>query len=382
MAVLQILALSLVSSWGIDGLVKLGLPGWGAWLMSLAFAVSPANSTMAITMWKDVFYGISLFALFLMIFRMVTSQGNWITGKGRWAIFGLTAAMAALFRHNGSLVVAVILVVIVIAYRRFWKSLAKASALFIGVFLIVSGPVYNAAGVVRVSSVLRDTIFLHHFGAHVAAGTPLTQEEHDYFNALKPLDQWQYTCCNVSPLYYDPQFNSQLFRVNQDKHLRMFIDLALRDPMVEIKHMICSSSLVWRVCNDQCGYIGHFIVDKRDHYQWVEPNPYGIVEASLLPGLVNPLAGYVTATSTPIWVYWVWSPAFYLYFGLFSVVLFALWQRSWKSTLIAVPILVQSAVMLVATISTDFRYQYSVYLMGLFCFGLIILMIANRKKAR
>ena len=185
MAVLQILALSLVTAWGIDGLVKIGLPAWGAWLMSLVFALSPVNSTMTISMWKDVFYGISLFALFLIVFQIVMSNGAWISQGKHWIGFGLIAASAALFRHNGAAVVIVILLLILLAYRSVWKSLVKGIALFIGVWLVISGPVYTAAGVVRVSSVLRDTIFLHHFGAHVTAGTPLTQEEHDYFQCLK-----------------------------------------------------------------------------------------------------------------------------------------------------------------------------------------------------
>jgi hypothetical protein len=378
-AVVQIVTLSLVAAWGIRGLEEWGLPRWGAWLMSLLFAISPVNSTMVITPWKDIPYAISLFALFLIIFRVVLSEGSWMDRPWRWVSLGLVGAAAGLFRHNGVAVVSVILLVMLVVYRRHWKPLLKGVGLFILVWAVVTGPVYSLAKVVRMSDTLRDTIYLHHFGAHVVAGTPLTDEEREYFNALKPITEWKYYCCNVSPLFYDPDFNGELFKANRSKHLRIFLDLALRDPKVEVQHLLCSSSLVWKICND-CGFLAHAILTVDGKYQWVDPNPLGLKEASLLPGLVTPLAALSVMLSLPPWVAWVWGPAIYLYLALTMVMVFALWRKSWKMLLIGLPALVQSAILAVINISTDFRYQYSVYLMGVFCIGLLIMMASKPKK--
>ncbi len=231
---------------------------------------------------------------------------------------------------------------------------------------------YTLAGVQKVSDVLGDTIYLHHFGAHVNAGTPLTDEERSYFNSLAPLNQWKYYCCNVTPLYFDPAFDRSLFEANRDKHLRIFIDLLLRDPMVDVRHILCSSGLVWKLCND-CSFLGPFILPDGPGFRWIEPNDLGVVQASLLPGQVNPVAGWLVASSLPPWFALVWSPAFYLMLGSLGVLLYALWLRRWKLLLIGLPLGVQSGVLFLINISNDFRYQYGVYLIGLYSLGLLLI---------
>ena len=206
-ALAQILALSLTSAWGIAALVERGLPRAAAWGLSLLFAFSPVNSALAISLWKDIPYAISLLAVFIIGFKIVTSQGEWLAWRGHWVGLGLAGAAASLFRHNGMAVVAGLLVVLLLAFRRRWWQILLGAGLFLGVLWLVSGPIYTLEQVKRESGVLRDTILLHHFGAHVKAGTPLTDAERDYFNRLRPLDEWEYSCCRVDPLFFPEGFD-------------------------------------------------------------------------------------------------------------------------------------------------------------------------------
>ncbi len=123
MALVQIVALSLVAAWGIRVLIDLGLPLSGGWLISLLFALSPVNGVMSITMWKDIPYAISLFGLFLLGLRVVASDGRWANRPGRWLWLGLAGAATGLFRHNGAAVAGVALVALLVAYRRYWRPL-------------------------------------------------------------------------------------------------------------------------------------------------------------------------------------------------------------------------------------------------------------------
>jgi hypothetical protein len=372
----QIIIMSLVAAWGICGLEEWGLSRRGAWLLSLVFAVSPVNGNMAVTLWKDVPYGISFFAFFLMVFRIVMSEGKWLDRRGRWLAMGLVATATGLFRHNGVAVAGVLLLILFAVYWRHWKALLKSAVLFMALWAIVTGPVYDLAKVHRVSSTLRDTIYLHHFAAHVAAGTPLTEEERSYFNSLEPLSSWYYDCCNVTPLYFNPNFNKEVFQANRSKHLAFFLDLAMRNPGVEIKHMICSSSLVWKICYD-CGFLANAIFIEDGNYHWIVQDPTGPNEASLVPRLVKPLGKISLGSTLPPWRMWVWGPALYLYIAIWSVVLFAVKHRSAQMLLISLPAVIQSAILMVINISADFRYQYSVYLMGLFSIGLVLMLFSR-----
>jgi hypothetical protein len=371
-ALAQILALSLTSAWGIGALVERGLPRAGAWGLSLLFALSPVNSVLVISLWKDIPYAISLLAVFIIGIKIVTSQGEWLTRRGHWVGLGLAGASTALFRHNGLAVVAGLLVILLLVYRRLWRQILLGAGLFLGVWWLVSGPIYTLAQVKRESGVLRDTILLHHFGAHVKAGTPLTDAERDYFNRLRPMGEWEYSCCKVDPLFFPIEFDRTLFAASSAQNMRFFVDLALRNPMVELEHTLCASSIVWRVCRE-CIFLDHKIEIVSGEVRWVSENELGLKESSLLPGLVKPLSAWEIFSISTRAAPWLWGPGLSLYVLIFCIAVYALRSRSWTVLLVgAVPGL-QSLILAAVNIASDFRYQYGVYLIALLALGLVYL---------
>ncbi len=380
-ALAQILALALVSAWGIAALVEHGLPRPAAWALAALFALSPANSTMAISLWKDIPYAISLLALFIIGFKVAASGGGWLGRRLHWAGLGLACASAGLFRHNGLAVVILLLGVWLAVYRSFRRPLLAGAGLFAVLWWLVSGPLYSLAGVQREANVLRDTILLHHFGAHVKAGTPLTDAERDYFNRLRPIDTWEYSCCRVDPLFFPDGFDRALFAASSAQNLRFFIDLASRAPLVSIRHQLCAGSIVWRVCRE-CNFLEHKIELAEGQVRWIGENDLGFKEDSRLPVLVRPLSGWALFSTSARAAPWLWGPAFYLYLFLFCLEVYALRLRSWKALLIGLAPALQSLILAAVNIAPDFRYQYGVYLIGLLGLGLLVLPPAHRPETR
>lgn len=366
----QILCLGLVAGWGIRSLVEQGLPRWVAWGLSLLFALSPVNLSLVITIWKDIPYAISLLALFVMVFKAVTSQGDWLERPGSWVALGLVGASTSLFRHNGLVVTVVVLATLLLAYRSSWRGLARAAGAFLIAYSLISGAVYALAGVQHTSGVLRDTVYLHHIAAHVKAGTPLTDLQRDYLNQLRPLGEWEYSYCRIDPTFFVPEFDRSLFAASSDLNRGIFIDLALRDPRVEVEHTLGSSSPVWRVLR-QCVFLDHFIKVNDGQVSWIEPNNLGIVESSLIPAAVLPLARILNGTNSEIGAPWLWGPALYFYLSVFCGAIFALRRRSWWILLVLLVPLTQSLVMALLSLAADFRYQYGVYLIALLSLGLL-----------
>lgn len=379
-ALTQMAVLSVVVGWGLGELVAYGLPLRAAWLVAGWFALSPVNGIMSITLWKDIWYAIFVMILFLLMLKMVLSGGQWLKRPGAWVALGLVNALTALFRHNGIALAVGCLGLTLLSFRSAWKKIVGAGVLFLLVFGGVNGPVYQWAGVKRVSNVLRDTIFLHHIGAHVASGTPLTDEERGYLNALNPLSNWVYYCGSVNSLFFIPEFNGELFAANSPKNLHIFLDLLVRDPGVELRHWKCVSGFVWRIFDPL--KTGHLMIyrDEDAKVRWVEPNPFGIHEASKLPGMVEPLFRVLQWSDGWPRMSWIWGPAPYLYLTLFAVCIFALRRRSLTALLAGVPATIQSLVLMVVAIAPDFRYQYPVYLMGLFSLALLWMPIKNQAE--
>lgn len=371
MAVLQAVLFSLLVGWGIGQFRSLGLPAKAGWGISFLMAVIPANPVLAITHWKDIPYSYGLAGLFILCLLIAETEGKWLTEKYHWLGFSLMAVVVFLFRHNGIAIISMVFVLLFVLYRNSWKYLGLALLGVLGIGLGIRGPLYHFLGVERNSYILGDTIFLHHFGAHITGGTPLTEEEKAYFNSLTPLDSWPYYCCNVSPIYFTDRFNHQLFAENHSRHLSLFLQLALRNPRVELQHWICSSGLVWRVCLE-CTTLYHNIeMDNYGNVRWINENPFGVKEQSLVPSLVKPLSRWVIWSSTHgAGIFWSVGGALYVFLVIWGIT--ALQRRSWKWALQvgAVPVL-QSLIMAVVNISSDFRYQYGVFLIALFSLGLI-----------
>ena len=381
-ALTQMAVLSLVVAWGLGELVAYGLPLRVAWVVATLFALSPVNGVMSITLWKDIWYAIFVMVLFLLILKIVLSGGRWLHQSGAWVALGLVSVFTALFRHNGIALVVGCLGVILLAYRSAWKRIAGASVLFALGFGLVSGPVYQWAGVKHVSNVLRDTIFLHHIGAHVASGTPLTDEEREYLNALNPLSNWVYYCGSVNSLFFIPEFNGKLFAASSNKNLQIFLDLLARDPQVELTHWKCVSGFVWRIFDPLKSTHLMIYRDESARVRWVEVNPFNIREDSRLPGLVEPLFRFLRWSDAVPRMPWFWGPALYFYVTLWMVVVFAMRTRSSTALLLGVPVMIQSLVMMVVAIAPDFRYQYSVYLMGLFSLALLWMPLSEKTKGK
>ncbi len=85
-------------------------------------------------------------------------------------------------------------------------------------------------------------------------------------------------------------------------------------------------------------------------------------------------------TSRQPWDLLFYTPAVFLYLGLYCTALFAYRAKQSRYLLYFLPAAVQSAVMLLINVSRDFRYQYGVYLVGLFSLGLLILALSKPNR--
>ena len=191
------------------------------------------------------------------------------------------------------------------------------------------------------------------------------------------LDEWTYDCCTNIKIWRADSYDEKRFAVEADTIHQLLLSLALKEPGLEWNHMVCVSSLIWELPS-RCK-LNHE-VPPQGTPTWITANNMGLKQASLLPGLVMPmtwLQWWVNQSPQDIVFY---TPAFYLYLGVYCTVFFAFRGRNWKRLLYILPAVVQSGVMLVINVTRDFRYQYSVYLIGLFSLGLLILALTEPER--
>jgi hypothetical protein len=374
-ALAQILAMSSLVGWGLAKFARLGVPSALLWVVCMLLALSPVNGMMVINLWKDIPYAISVLWLTLLMLEILASQGKWLAQ--RWTnilTLAIALALVALFRHQGMFVALGIMIILGAVYRSFWKPVLITFIIAAGIWGMVRGPLYEILNVERISSLHRvlhlNAIPLHQVAAAIAAGTPLTLEEQSMLDKIMSLEKWSdlYRCDLVNPIIYDnPDIDQKTLWQHRTEFRAIWLSLLLRNPGAILKHQLCVGSLAWGMPPRYLHTVPRGIVQ----------NNLGLATQSQWPTMNRFLTGLVDWTDEPKnavrWL--VWLPALYLYIVLLLTILVALRTRNPHWMIFAGPALVQSAGLLLINVAQDFRYQYSVYLIGLLSLCLLFFIV-------
>jgi hypothetical protein len=397
-ALAQLLALSLVVAWSLKRLRQWGMPRGMAWTTCGALALLPASGILAITLWKDIPYSISMLVLSLWVMEMVESRGAWLARRCSWMLLGVVLGLVALYRHNGLPVALGMPVLLAVAYYRYWRRLALALAVAGAVIWGVDGPLYrkitrpmasapvrSQAGTPEANGYFRVVICIQHIAAHTASGTPLTPGEQVFLDGLYPLKdgRWPYNPYRfIGGMNLDVLHSWQKWDANKEDLTALAIRLCWRRPAVDLRHVLASSSYIWGIAGpgDASYYTVAFAEGPPPRYQvlrrvqndgravfdWVEPR--------------LPLPRIVGKTFRHQWLFW--RAAIYLYLILLSAGIAMLRSRSPRYGLILLPLLLHSGFLATIGLAQDFRYQFSVYLVSLLYSGFLLFCVRRSRGGR
>ncbi len=378
----QILMISLSLGWGLGELERLGSSRKALWALSVLFAVLPVNILGAIVLRKDIPFSVAILVLSVIFLKVARSRGDWLNGKWHWLGLGLTLGVITLSRINGLTVSVGSLLVILLFYRRAWRRLFAAAGVFVFMLVLMFGPVYSLLRVKHVSE-FGPVLFLHHIAAHLEAGTLLDASQADYLSSLAPLDGWNYDCCTsnstvaaIFPGASDQNFNQPVLAQDPGKPAKIALELFLRNPVVDLRHRLCSGQIVWSLqssCPDRIVVRIQpleLFKDPVDSYK-ILPNLMGFTAESRLPGLIAYANPYLQVYSEGFYHWLNFTPAIFLYLAIFSTGILAYRRREWKVTLYIIPALLQSITLFLVTISQAYRYQYGIVLVGLISIGFL-----------
>ena len=216
-------------------------------------------------------------------------------------------------------------------------------------------------------------ILLSHIAAHVQGGTELEESEASYLDSLLPMNEWEYDCCYIGNISYNPAFKRQTFLSNFSKNLSLAIKLFLRDPLIDIRHQLCSSEINWVFIDNRCSFKSLHAFDSVTIGQerWIASNDYGLRENSLLPILTPIFMQWFDNlglfTGKPIFLI---KPAFYFYLTLIMIGAGCMHRNDQKILSLLLPSVLQTFVLSLIIFAPSFRYQYGICLIGLVSLGL------------
>ncbi|MDK2981118.1 MAG: hypothetical protein PWQ55_1465 [Chloroflexota bacterium] len=364
MLLVQIIALAALVGHAFSFLNRKGVSNRILILVSVLLAILPTNFLAIITLTNDIPYSIALMALTYLAFRIVISKGQWLQKKSNLLLLTGVAALSILLRYNGIPAVGFFFVCLLIIYPQLWKKSLLSLAIVVAVWLFVSGPFSSFLNVTHDSQGHFDNILLHHISAHVANGTPMSDEESAYLNTLLPLDEWKYSCCTNAAMWANDDFDRDAFHDNSAFNRQLEIDLFRRNPGLEVSHMLCASDIVWNVYGG-CEIKHPFVKAIRGEYFWTRSYMPAYQEASFLSGMVEPLSRLLSRLDgNALASAFLWHPAWYFYAAILCTVIFSVRSRSWRGALVLTPALGQSLFLLLFNRVQNFRYQYCIVLVG------------------
>ena len=364
MLILQIVALALLAGSVFSFLNRRGIPNKILLPITLLMALLPTNFLALITLTNDIPYSITLMGLTFLAFKIVLSKGAWLQSKTNLLLLTLTASLSILLRYNGIPAVGFFFICLLIIYPKFWRSSLFSLLIVGGVWFFVSGPFSTWLNVTHDSQGHFDNILLHHISAHVINGTPMTDEQSAYLDSLLPLEEWKYSCCSNTAMWANDDFDRDTFHANSTFNRQLELSLLQRDPGLEISHMLCASDIVWNVAGG-CEIKHPFVEEIRGNFYWTRSYQPEYLEASFLPGLVEPLSHLLLwLDNNALAADLLWHPAWYFYAAILCAIIFSLKVRSWRALLVLTPALGQSLFLLLFNRVQNFRYQYCIVLVG------------------
>jgi hypothetical protein len=383
-ALVQLLTLAILAAWIIRRLRQWGMPRWLAWATCLVFGLTPATGVLAITLWKDIPYGITMLAVTLFVMETIQSGGAWLQKWVAAICLGVGLALVALYRHNGLPIAVGLPVLLLLAYRRQWRGTIAAAATAAILIAVVRGPLYRA-----VSDPARRSFGQHYaqvliwnqyIAAHLAHDTPMRDEERSFLNDLYPTREgcWPYEPLGVGGnVLLNVVSDWNKWDHNRDRLCELTALLTLRNPMAAVCHVLQSSALIWRVT----AVHGPFETYAVAFSPW-PPIRYQVM-TRLEQGHVffdsreprNPCPVWLAGTFDEYWYWLWWRTPFYLYVMLLAVAVAVVRSRSLRWALLLAPIGLHSFCLALVVPSQDFRYQFPVYLTSLLLSGFLLLCV-------
>ncbi len=365
-ALAQMLVLAAVAGWGLARARAHGAPAWLVAIVGLAFALSPANALLVITVWKDIPFSIAMLGLTLLLIEIVASESPWLARPWRWLLLGVLGAAVVLYRHNGLPAAVLTGVALLLAYPRRWIRVGLSIGVGVALVWACQGPLFRAAKVQR-SGLSTYWVWpvLHHLAAHVSAQTPLEPDERGLIERIRPPGPWPNDPYYVDTLFRDGKVHTDNAVALRDDLLRLSARLVWRRPLVTLGWLADRASVVWRITQPPgSGYYRTALESTTDPRVVDVARAQGISLAPPWPALQHwytDLADGTQAHANSL----IWRPALWMYLFVAGALLAAARARNARYLLVCVPVLVNSAFLAALAPGQDFRYQFPAYVVGL-----------------
>jgi hypothetical protein len=324
------------------------------------------------TLWKDVGYTASYYALFGCLIRIIFSKGAWLTFSSNKLIFTCLCITLTTFRGNGFPVIFVVLCSLSIFRHLRWRHLTLQTILLCSALLachsisttVLAPPKYKFWTAAR-------SIPVHLLSAGYQMNL-LDSQEIMIMDKIKP-HNIQYNCRNSVGLFFFNPF-VDVFRIHYYSKdiFKSWFSFVLSHPQVYLNHIACGSKFIYYPWATSPIY---------KYATKINGNTINTRYSSLDTGLFDYYARTLIIALTSIsecklFKSVFWWPGFSLWLIIFLMIVYAVRSQNYDWLILVIMILSQSIVLLFLVPNDQFRYQWPIII----CMPIVFLIHFAKKS--
>lgn len=218
------------------------------WYITIAFfAFFPVHPYNAITMVKDSLFSAFVLIYSIFVYEIASSKGVWLKNAKNFLFYLFVAALVALFRSNGIMIVLLTAVIIFFFAKKAKLNFAFANIFSISIYVLVVYIVYPLLGVESTSISEAMAIPLQQLCCAIAEGHTLSTDITDYMNEILPLEQIKicYDPKTVDSIKFHDMYNGSIIANDLARFLKIWFAGLIEQPLVYIKAYLAEIEGLW-----------------------------------------------------------------------------------------------------------------------------------------
>ena len=243
----QVLAMAVLLGVTARRLTQLGVPIALSVAAVWAASVTPMVGATTVTVWKDVPFTLAMVWAFTELLLMARDRAAFWSGTWGPLRLGTALGLMVMFRHNGIITAALVVLAVAIGFRSSLRRVLLAVAALIVVGLVVPGVVNRTFPVDQTTAEPAEVFMSDVAAVYVHEGTELSQADIALLAGVAPLEVWiaQYSCSDSTALVFHPEFNSSVVRQRAGEYRSLVGRLVFGHLPTVLGHRWCRASYLF-----------------------------------------------------------------------------------------------------------------------------------------
>lgn len=229
---------------------KFGFNKNTVYLFLAMFLLNPLNARIITVVWKDVIYSFMILLLTLTMIFITKSNGEWLDKKKNIVLLGLILFFTIAFRHNGIISFAFVVLALLFLYQKNWKKISVMAVTVLGVFCILTGPIYRLLNIPAHGSTLKEMIGvpLNQIAYIYNNNGEFSKEDLEYFNNIADKDIWKekFDATNFNSIKFaDGGLNSTYIDSDKMAFFKFYFSVLKKNLSLAIESYYHVTSPIW-----------------------------------------------------------------------------------------------------------------------------------------